>query len=72
MIPVLFPVRWTSWAVYGSRAWKSSESRGQKAAGEQREAAHHVQGVDPVQVSQGSSSTSRARGDLSGMTFSLG
>lgn len=44
------------WDVHWFGARESAEPCGQTATGEPRQTAHHVQGVDPVQVSQGSSS----------------
>lgn len=51
-----FYFRGASQHVYWGRAWKSAEPCGQTAPGEPRQTAHHVQGVDPVQVSQASRS----------------
>lgn len=45
--------------VYWGRTWKSAEPCGQTAPGEPRQTTHHVQGVDPVQVSQASRSIAR-------------
>lgn len=53
----IFYFRWASQHVYWGRAWKSAEPCRQTTTGEQRQTTHHVQGVDPMQVSQASRSS---------------
>lgn len=69
-----FCSRWAPWHVHRGRAGESAEPCGPTATGEQRQTAHHVQGVDPVQVPQGSGSAAgdpglRHRQNQHGLTF---
>lgn len=57
-----FNCRWASWHVRGGGARESAEPRGPTAAGEQRQTADHVQGVDPVQVPQSAGTAARDTG----------
>lgn len=59
---LVFNCRWASWHVHGGGAGESAEPCGPTAAGEQRQTADHVQGVDPVQVPQSAGSAARDTG----------
>lgn len=59
---LVFNCRWASWHVHGGGARESAEPRWPTAAGEQRQTADHVQGVDPVQVPQSAGTAARDTG----------